>query len=64
MSTFEVATRHLRSRYRPRRAYHTAFLDGVFAPDEDGKLEFHPFGSLSNGQFADLIQAVRMTRAA
>jgi hypothetical protein len=40
--------------------YHVVFLDGVFAPDEEGKLEFHPLGSLSNGQLADLIQAVRI----
>jgi hypothetical protein len=40
--------------------YHSAFLDGVFAPGEDAKLEFHPLGSLSNGQLADLMQAVRI----
>jgi Transposase zinc-binding domain/Putative transposase len=28
--------------------YHTVFLDGVFAPAENTKLEFHPLGSLSN----------------
>jgi len=36
------------------------FLDGVFAPDEQAKLEFHPLGSLSNGELADLMQAVRI----
>jgi hypothetical protein len=32
--------------------YHSVFLDGVFAPDEHAKVEFHPLGSLSNGELA------------
>jgi hypothetical protein len=40
--------------------YHTVFLDGVFAPAENTKLEFHPLGSLSNTELGDLMQAVRI----
>jgi hypothetical protein len=40
--------------------YHTVFLDGVFAPADDTTLEFHPLGSLSNSELADLMQAVRI----
>jgi Putative transposase len=40
--------------------WHAIFLDGVFAPDDDGALRFHPLPSLSNGQVADLMQAVRI----
>jgi Putative transposase/Transposase zinc-binding domain len=40
--------------------YHAVFLDGVFAPSEDGALRFHPLGSLSSSEVADLMQAVRI----
>jgi hypothetical protein len=33
---------------------------GVFSPAESTKLEFHPLGSLSNRELADLMQAVRI----
>lgn len=39
---------------------HSVFLDGVFAPDSDGELVFHALPSLSNGQVADVMQAVRI----
>jgi hypothetical protein len=42
--------------------YHTVFLDGVFAPAANTKLEFHPLGSLSNTELGDLMQAVRIPR--
>jgi hypothetical protein len=40
--------------------YQSGLLDGVFAPGDDRKLEFHPLGSLSNGEVAELMQAVRI----
>lgn len=38
----------------------TVFLDGVFVPADDKKLEFHALGSLSNAELADRMQAVRI----
>jgi Putative transposase/Transposase zinc-binding domain len=38
--------------------YHAILLDGVFAPDGDGTLRFHPLPPLSTPQVTDLMQAV------
>jgi len=40
--------------------YHAVFLDGVFAPGEDGALRFHALPSLTSGEVADLMQTVRV----
>jgi hypothetical protein len=39
---------------------HAILLDGAFAPGNDGTLHFHALPSLSSGQVADLMQAVRV----
>jgi hypothetical protein len=39
---------------------HAILLDGVFAPGADGVLRFHALPSLSSGEVANLMQAVRL----
>ena len=39
--------------------FHTIFLDGVFAHNEDGLLEFYPLGSLSDEDVAEVLSATR-----
>jgi hypothetical protein len=40
--------------------WHAILLDGVFAPDGQGALVFHPLRNLDNGQLADLLQVIRV----
>ena len=40
--------------------WHVILLDGVFAPDPQGALVFHPLPSLDDSDLADLLQVIRV----